>query len=101
MRTINELLIILRDNARVKKSWFGLKHNINSGLCSEIDNLLWNFYFDNTTPHVNSMEALVLRDYLCKNRPNGAAQYSFYWSVGLWKPRLKWLNEQIELTKEV
>lgn len=101
MRTINELLIILRDNARVKKSWFGLKHNINSGLCSEIDNLLWNFYFDNTTPHVNSMEALVLRDYLCKNRPNGAAQYSFYWPVGLWEPRLKWLNEQIELTKEV
>ena len=39
MRTINELLIILRDNARVKKSWFGLRQRIESGLCYEIGKL--------------------------------------------------------------
>ena len=99
MRTINELLIILRDNARVKKSWFGLKQRIDYGLCYEIDYLYENFFFDSSKIHIDNREAMLLLDYLYQNRPDKAITYGMYWPPYKWKPRLKWLNEQIELTK--
>ena len=93
MRTINELLIILRDNAKVKKSWFGLRLRINAGLCCEI--------FKITRSHsISDCEWVILTEYINRYAPPSNSD-GFKWPPYKWKPRLKWLNEQIELTKEV
>lgn len=89
IRTIHELLIILRDNAIVTKSWFGLKQRIKSGLCNEITMLC-----DSTL--INVDEYWILKDYIRDNKPIEGEIY--YWTKCEWKPRLKWLNEHIELT---
>lgn len=91
-RTIHELLIILRDNAKVTKSWFGLKQRIYCGLCWEISEL-----YENGV--INIYEFYLLKPYLRENKPIDNDYYPYYWSMGEWKPRLKWLNEHIELTK--
>lgn len=90
MRTINELLIILRDNMEVKTLWFGLKKRITHGLCKETL-----FIFNENL--IDSNEFYLLFSYIIQNRPNKNTMYS--WSKSLYKPRIKWLNEQIELTK--
>ena len=91
MRTINELLIILRDNARVKKSWFGLRLRINAGLCYELSKLV-------ESQCMSSYEWNILVIYFnIYAPPSNSAGYR--WPPYKWKPRLKWLNEQIELTK--
>ena len=91
-RTIHELLIILRDNVKVTKSWFGLKQRIEAGLCWEIGELSDNGVIDIYEFH-------LLKRYLRDNKPIDIDYYPFYWPMGKWKPRLKWLNEHIELTK--
>ena len=96
MRTINELLIILRDNARVKKSWFGLKLRIDCGLCTEALNLVGaNFRY------ITWDEYDIIMKHIANYGPTFLPNSGYRWPIGLWKPRLKWLNEQIELTKEV
>ena len=92
MRTINELLIILRDNARVKKSWFGLRQRIESGLCYEIGKL-------EELGILSIDEWSILRQYIHINAPDYIKYSGYRWPPYKWKPRLKWLNEQIELTK--
>ena len=94
MRTINELLIILRDNARVKKSWFGLRQRIESGLCYEIGKL-------EESQIISDDEWAILRRHIYNYAPVCNDISGYRWPIGLWKPRLKWLNKQIELTKEV
>ena len=89
-RTIHELLIILRDNAKVTKSWFGLNQTIHMGLCNEINELLLDRI-------INIYEYWTLKHYIRNNKPIDS--FAFYWPMGEWKPRLKWLNEHIELTK--
>lgn len=88
-RTIHELLIVLRDNAWVKISWFGLRQRIYGGLCAETTILF------NTNRH----ERNKLRYYIKLNIPNYKKDNRFGWKPTLWKPRLKWLNKHIELTK--
>ena len=92
MRTINELLIILRDNARVKKSWFGLRQRIESGLCYEVRKL-------EELGILSIDEWSILIQHIRTNAPDYIEDTVYRWPIGLWEPRLKWLNEQIELTK--
>ena len=94
MRTINELLIILRDNARVKKSWFGLRQRIESGLCYEVGKL-------EELGILSIDEWSILRQHIHINAPDYIKDSGYRWTPYKWKPRLKWLNKQIELTKEV
>ena len=91
MRTINELLIILRDNARVKKSWFGLRLRINTGLCYELGKLV-------ESQHISGYEWNILVIYFNIYAPPSNSD-GYRWPPCKWKPRLKWLNEQIKLTK--
>ena len=92
MRTIHELLIILRDNANVTKSWFGLKQRIKSGLCNEISMLC-------DSDVITVVEFYMLNNYLINNKPITGGKY-FYWNRYEWKPRLKWLNKHIKLTRD-
>ena len=94
MRTINELLIILRDNARVNKSWFGLRQRIDSGLCYEIGEL-------RELGILSIDECSILKKHIHISAPDYIKDSVYRWTPYKWKPRLKWLNGQIELTKEV
>ena len=94
MRTINELLIILRDNARVNKSWFGLRQRIEYGLCYEVVTL-------EELGILSIDEWGILRQHIRINAPDYIKDSRYRWTPYKWKPRLKWLNKQIELTKEV
>ena len=85
-RTIHELLIILRDNAKVTKSWFGLKQGIEAGLCWEIEELS-----DNRV--INIYEFYLLKRYLRDNKPIDNDYYPYYWFIGECKPRLNWMKE--------
>ena len=88
-RSIKELLIILRDNARVKTTWFGLRQRIFSGLCNEVRYLA-------KIKLISISESFTLRDYLIENASNNSSISEYWWKPRLWKPRLKWLNEQID-----
>jgi hypothetical protein len=95
-RSIHELLTILRDNASVEN---GL---IQSGLCCDVEQLLNSNIF-------TIVEAWTLLNYIKKYMPIyviperfvNYKNYSngFGWLPRKWKPRLKWLNEHIELTR--
>lgn len=87
-RTIHELLIILRNNVKVTKSWFGFKQRIHNGLCWDVVRL-----YDISI--IDQHEKIILIDYINKSIDSN----SYYWPMGEWKPRSKWLNEHIELTK--
>lgn len=81
MRTIKELLEVLRDNEN-QKYFIG-------GLCGmttrmEINNII-------TTDEDENLNA-----YIKINAPNRLST-SYNWDYGEWEPRLKWINEQIEL----
>ena len=94
MRTINELLIILGDIVRVKKSWFGLRQRIGCGLCYEIGKL-------EELGILSIDEWSILRQHIHINAPDYIKDSVYRWTPYVWEPRLKWLNKQIELTKEV
>ena len=87
-RPIKELLILLRDNAKVESTWFGLRKRINSGLCRELNFIA---YKDMISPK----EQFILFEYMRDNRPKGTIANFYWWEEGLWKPRLKWLNKLI------
>lgn len=91
MRTISELLTILRDNAGV------YDNQIYDGLCWEVFELF-------SSNIISSDENNALCDYIDENMPkmiNDDGLISDYgWPIGEWLPRLEWLNEHIELNKE-
>ena len=91
MRTIHELLILLRDNIKPKRKFLFWKR-IESGLCLEKARL-------ENDGLINEEEYYLLSDYLRYNLPPREVNFYFCWKPKLWKPRLKWLNQQIELTK--
>ena len=93
MRTIHELLILLRDNIIIHKSWFGLKQRIANGLCLEAS------WLQHNEGKINYMEYCELVNYITSNRPIYWRSKSYGWKPKLWKPRLKWLNKHIKLTK--
>jgi hypothetical protein len=90
-RTINELLILLRDNVDVMviKTWYGSKKRIISGFCHDI------WYI----PDISIEEYIIVFKYIDKNRPRWHRCGAYGWKPKLWKPRLKWLNMHIELIK--
>jgi len=96
-RSIYELLIILRDNAKVTKSYFGLKQRIISGLCNEMLNMsttgITNKY------NISHKEYSIFFLYIQINRPKWNMGNAYGWKPTLWRPRLKWLNEHIKLNK--
>ena len=95
MRTISELLTILRDNARVEND------SIFMGLCFEIGSLLGKII-------ITTSESIKLKIYIQENMPvrmledeiGGHVASPYGWPPGEWTPRLAWLNEHIELTKD-
>lgn len=88
-RSIKELLILLRDNARVKKSWFGLRQRIKFGLCREASHL----HIDRGL--LTWVELNVLWIYIDNNRPTYKPDPIYGWKPKLWRPRKRWLNKQI------
>ena len=91
MRTMHELLTILRDNANV----YG-NGEIIAGLCYEVIVLHGKII-------ISVDERYALNDYIDKNMPTGIRTVigiRYGWRPGEWHPRLAWLNEHIELTKE-
>lgn len=99
IRTINELLTILRDKASVDEN-----NLIEAGLCNEVRKLfvcklithgekikLFN-HIDEYKPHYIIPTGL--------NYINGEyySQRGFGWLPQLWQPRLKWLNKHIKRT---
>ena len=95
-RPIHELLIIVRDNAKVE---LGL---IEAGLCCEIHNLC-------ARNKISHYEKDMLYAYIEKHMPKYVIpsrlrkyedynQWGFGWLPRKWKPRLKWLNIHIERT---
>lgn len=91
MRTLKELLIILRDNARVKKTLFWPR--INSGLCNEL------MYLYNTEK-LTVFEVDIALDYIRINTPksdkNRIGHKSYLFKPGRWRCRKRWLNKQIK-----
>lgn len=85
MRTISELLTILRDNADV-----GYK-GISSGLCYESHRI---FRYG----LISDFEYEYLNDYINENIPVRIGS-AYGWPIGEWQPRLEWLNQHIELNK--
>lgn len=96
MRTMHELLILLRDNIKVTKSWFGLRQRIGRGLCLEIGLL-----YSSCDDLINNEEYCLLCSYINDNRPFYEKDDSYGWKPTLWKPRLKWLNKHIERTRKI
>ncbi len=95
MRTIHELITILRANCRIRNG-----NKLLDGLCHEAAIMRRNDIID-------KKEYRLLTNYIYDNMPetpwtnkNGFTMQSLYgWPQCEWPPRLKWLNEQIELTK--
>ena len=88
-RSIKELLILLRDNARVKKSWFRLRQRINLGLCREA-------IFLCRERVITLEETFLIREFIGDNMPRYKQDPTYGWKPSLWKPRKKWLNRQIK-----
>ena len=89
MRTIKELLTLLRDKADVTTYCFGLFKKIEWGLCYEVDEL---YKYD----EINIEEYKELRSHIRVYRPLYFFDNRFGWRPGAWRPRLKWLNKEIE-----
>lgn len=96
MKTIHELLVVLRANCRIRNG-----NVLLDGLCHEASRL-------NAIGLINSDELKLLNDYIYDNMPerpwtdkNGFTRQSLYgWPQCEWPPRLDWLNEHIESTKQ-
>lgn len=82
MRTIKELLILLRDHI--------IKHGVKTGMCAII---LYHFI------DINGEEEDALLIYLYDHAPFIEPDFTqlevFWWKEGLAEPRIDWLNEQI------
>ena len=89
MRTIKELLTLLRDRADVTTYCFGLFKRIEWGLCYEVGELL-------KCDEINTTEYNVLMAHINLHRPKYLFDNRFGWKPGVWRSRLKWLNKEIE-----
>ena len=88
-RSLNNLLIIVRDHIQNQKS-------IKNGICYEIENLNWGHV-------INRAEYNKLKVFMNENRPmrgvhcNKAQQgWSHWWPRGEKEPRIAWLNSKIK-----
>lgn len=91
MRTISELLTILRDNVYVDGDG-----EIYNGLCYEVIEL-------HGKGIISLNEKHALHKYIDKHMPVGICTtfgIKYGWTPREWPPRLAWLNEHIELTKD-
>lgn len=100
MRTIHELLILLRDNTRVDS-----KGKIESGLCNEAAYIYYHEHLIVTDEYnllINFIELNIPHFTIdLKKHPvfEGWGVNGFGWIPKLWEPRLKWLNKHIKLTE--
>lgn len=89
MRTIHELLIVLRDKTPVKNN------KITAGLCLSC-------LCRKNNDEITIDEFILLHCYIRANIPNSkfsTRQARWGWKPGNWTSRLRWLNKHIELTK--
>lgn len=90
MRSIKELLIILRDN----------EQSFRTGLCG----LTWKL---KESGKISFQEDEFLHKFIRENRPRCySIHYSiysskggFFWKQGNWDPRRRWLNSKIKKSK--
>lgn len=91
MRTIHELLVIMRDNGETI---------ITSGLCHLCDQLWMKGYID-------VLESNILDEYIKHHKPTKRSKFYneissrtwYYWPIRNWSFRLAWLNYHIKITK--
>ena len=88
MRTLKELLIILRDNAEVH-SILGLRLRIFSGLCREVNVMC------NDRIITDEEEDALCNFIMLKVRHKNGGTDLLY-PPGKWRCRKRWLNEQIK-----
>ena len=95
MRTLKELLIILRDSIKDEKY-------LVSGLCYEVEELI-------RKRKLTWEEHTTLKNFIKDNKPKRGQfgyvkkqeHYSWYWILGQVAPRVRWLNYWIaKLEKE-
>ena len=88
MRTLKELLIILRDNAKVRKTLFGPR------ICSDLRREARVLAFEEVILHY---EADKLDDFIRQEEKKGEYYYNknYLFKPGLWRCRKRWLNKQI------
>lgn len=93
-RSINNLLIILRDHIQ------SINIYLDSGICLEIDVL----YFNDV---ITWDECTKLSGFMSKNRPMRGKHYvkirqrsGWWWPRGEKEPRLAWLNSKIKQTEK-
>lgn len=92
MRSIHELLKILLKEADVKKSFWGFRKRISAGLCRETYKLVKNNI-------ISKQEQTALFSYIITHIPRCKKSPGYGWKPKLWRPRRKWLETQIKLTK--
>jgi hypothetical protein len=83
MRTTKELLEIMLKNMSMFKN----------GLCG----LVWALYRENI---ISAHEYYTLKDVISKGRPKRTFDDEWYWKPGNKKPRVNWINKQIEIQKK-
>jgi hypothetical protein len=96
MRTIKELLIIVRDNMETENFVYGmcaLIYRLLGYKTIDADEfLLLNKYFDNNVPITfNTVHNRIIN---C-NFSRSFIPMTFWWGKSDKKPRIKWLNRQI------
>lgn len=95
MRTINELLIVLRQCVINNRDKSFPDEMICTGLCELIGDMV-------NTDIINLQEEVVLLDYLYDNRPKNLCNCDilevFFWPMHKIKPRLRWLTINIKKT---
>ena len=92
-RSINKLLIILKDHIQNKKS-------IKSGICSEIE-------IRERDNVINFGERIKLRIFMSNHRPMRGEHFdrkhkqdAYWWPIGKKEPRIAWLNNKIKQTEK-
>jgi hypothetical protein len=97
MKTISELLTILRDS----EDLFKKRCSVN-GLCKlstaimDVDRITWSEYVE-------------LTNFIDDNRPDRRSKHfyidenesAYYWPQGMWEPREAWLDTQIIKQKKI
>lgn len=89
MRTLKELLIILRDNAEVHKFFLGLKQRIDTGLCHEAIKLQHKGIITLNERH-------IVRTHIMEKVKEKGFSLTYLFPATLWRCRKKWLNKQIK-----
>ena len=93
MRTLKELLIVLRDNAEIEP--FGIKRNaMKLGLCYQVTVLRQN-------GKMNIEESSTVKNFIeLATKKKNSVYFPFMYKPGNWTYRKRWLNKQIKLLDE-